>query len=703
VGYNPQNRVVAIEANKIISWKIELDPGIDPRIGPPMAEIWAPQFSPVLTAKEIYSAPAVYDDPARTTALLAGVINTNDQANHISVRGNNPNSLKWYLEGIEIPNPNHTPNAGTASDRITTSGGGVNMIKPQFLQSTAFYNGAFNTSLGNAVGGILDMKINRTLPKQNQTSFQIGLIGLEALSKGAINREKGSMYNASVRYSTVGLLTNGLGLDFGGEKISFMDVNLSAYFPTEKHGDFTIFNISGLSRNDFTAQRDTANWEVQKDRFDINFYSATSITGVSHRYIKGNHLWTTTLAYSLWNAVRNGNRLDENLTPQLVQQDSMRHRRLSFRTNYHYKDFSADLNVTQLDYQLYNFDSLANFQANGRQSGWLIQPSVTYLLLKSNYRYLRLGVHSMIYTDNNSYSVEPRITYARKLPRRRGDLILSYGLHSQLQAPEVYLSAHPNGDLINGQLGFTRSHHFNFKYNYNSRPRGLGIQFQTYYQYLFDIPIINAADRSFSVINDMNSFITDTLTNDGVGQNYGIELAIRKNFNNDFYISANATLYQSQFKGGDNTWRNTRYNGNFITNLLIGKDWKTAFSFKKNKPSQRKIGIYGRLVYAGGYRESPIDLIQSQQLGRTIFIENDAYSLQQPNIFKLDIRWYWQKEMYSKNDISKLIRKHTVALDIQNVTNQQNVAFNYFDPLQGQVITKYQLGLIPLLSWRVDF
>jgi hypothetical protein len=193
------------------------------------------------------------------------------------------------------------------------------------------------------------------------------------------------------------------------------------------------------------------------------------------------------------------------------------------------------------------------------------------------------------------------------------------------------------------------------------------------------------------------------LTNDGVGQNYGIELAIRKNFNNDFYISANATLYQSQFKGGDNTWRNTRYNGNFITNLLIGKDWKTAFSFKKNKPSQRKIGIYGRLVYAGGYRESPIDLIQSQQLGRTIFIENDAYSLQQPNIFKLDIRWYWQKEMYSKNDISKLIRKHTVALDIQNVTNQQNVAFNYFDPLQGQVITKYQLGLIPLLSWRVDF
>lgn len=704
VGYLDQNRAVTIEANKIISWKIELDEGLDGRIGPPMAEIWAPNFSPVLTKKELYAAPAVYDDPARTVALLAGVTNTNDQANHISVRGNNPNSTKWYLEGVEIPNPNHTPNAGTASDRITSSGGGVNMIKPQFLQSTAFFNGAFNTGFGNAVGGILDMNINREFPKERQTSIQIGLIGLEGLIKETINTKKNKlMYNASVRYSTVGLLTNGLGLDFGGEKISFMDANISAYLETKKYGDFSFFNISGISNNDFTAQRDTANWEVQKDRFDINFYSATSITGVSHRYFKGHHSWKTTVAYSLWNAVRNGNRLDENFNVQRVQQDSMRHRRFSFRTKYSYRNFNAELNATQLNYQLYNFDSLANFQANGTQEGWLLQPSLGYLLLNRNYRYLRLGVHSMIYTGNNSYSVEPRITYAQKLPRRRGDLLLSYGLHSQLQAPEVYLSANPSGDLINDQLGFTRSHHFNFKYNYDSRRRGLGVQFQTYYQYLFDIPIINAADRSFSVINDMNSFITDTLANGGVGQNYGIELAVRKNFRNDFYISANATLYQSQYKGGDNIWRNTRYNGNFIANLILGKDWNKAVSFKKNKPSQRKIGIYGRLVYAGGYQESPIDLVQSQQLGRTVFIENEAYSQQQPNIFKLDVRWYWEKTVFDETNISKIKRKHTVALDIQNATNQQNVAFNYFDPLQGQVITKYQLGLIPLLSWRLDF
>ncbi len=679
VGFQNKTQNVTIGAGKVISLKIIMDE-LNKSIGVPI-EIWSPKFSPVLTSKEIYEAPAVYDDPGRTASLLAGVNVVDDGTNIISVRGNNPNSLKWYLEGIEIPNPNHTPNAGTSSDRITTSGGGVNMIKPQFFQSTAFYNGAFNTGLGNATGGILDMRINKEMPKRNQHSIQIGLIGLEALSKGAINREKGSFYNASVRYSTVGLLANGFGLDFGGEKISFIDANLSVFFPTKKYGNFTLFNISGLSSNIFRTQRDTANWEVQKDRFDIDFYSATNITGVSHQFSKNQHYFETTVAYSIWNAVRKGNRLDDNFNATLTQQDSLQHRRFSFRTKYRYYNFSAELNASQLNYQLYNFDSTANFRANGTQNGWLIQPSLGYLLFKNSNYYLRFGLHSMIYTENGSYSVEPRVTYIKNLPGRRGDLTLSYGLHSQLQAPEVYLSANNLGERINQNLDFTRSHHLNLKYLKESRYGKYAFQIQGYYQYLFDIPIANAADRSFSVINDLNSFITDTLANEGVGQNYGLELSYRKNFDQNFYISTNLTLYQSKYKGGDGEWRNTRYNGNTIANIFVGKDWIKRRINDKNRVILRKIGMYGRAVYAGGFRTTPIDLTASQQAGRTLYLENQAFTDQQPDVFRLDVRFYWKKEIFSDKMPNSPFRTHTFALDIQNITNQQNVAFNYFDAL----------------------
>jgi hypothetical protein len=702
LGYTPKEQTITIKKEAVyeLDFTLKIDAQI-PYNGKTLMIIWKPQFSPILTNKELSQVPAVYDDPARATALLAGVNGANDQANNISVRGNNPNGLKWYLEGIEIPNPNHTPNAGTASDRITTSGGGVNMIKPQFLQSTAFFNGAFNTGLGNATGGILNMKVDRRMPEKNQFSTQIGLIGLEALVKTAINREKGSFLNASVRYSTVGLLTNVLNVDFGGEKISYTDVNLSAFFPTKKYGDFTFFNISGTSSNLFGAQRDTT-WEVQKDRFDIDFRSTTTISGMTHSFTKNQHTLNTTIAYSSWNANRNGYLLDDDFERNLVQQDSLRHRRLSLRMQYAYKNFTTEINATHLDYQLQNFDSLQFSTSNGQQRGWLLQPSASYTLNGRKYYSLQMGVHSMIYTENNTYAIEPRLTFIKYVNRLNADLMLSYGLHSQLQTPEVYLSTNSKGTFDHRDLGLTRAHHLNLKLQKNSH--SYGFQVQAYYQYLFDIPIVNNANRSFSVINELNSQITDPLENEGVGRNYGVEIAVKKAMQDNYYISVNASLYQSEYKGGDEIWRSTRYNGNYIANLIIGKEWMKTRINKKDRNINRKIGVYARAVYAGGLRESPIDFVLSEEFGQTTFIENQAFSIQQPNVFKLDLRLYWKKEVFnfSKNKKSPM-RTHTIALDIQNATNRQNVAFNYFDVLQNTVITKYQLGLIPLLSWRVDF
>jgi hypothetical protein len=43
------------------------------------------------------------------------------------------------------------------------------------------------------------------------------------------------------------------------------------------------------------------------------------------------------------------------------------------------------------------------------------------------------------------------------------------------------------------------------------------------------------------------------------------------------------------------------------------------------------------------------------------------------------------------------------ALDLQNLTNRQNEAYVYYDQRKGEIVTKYQLGLIPNLSYRIEF
>jgi hypothetical protein len=45
----------------------------------------------------------------------------------------------------------------------------------------------------------------------------------------------------------------------------------------------------------------------------------------------------------------------------------------------------------------------------------------------------------------------------------------------------------------------------------------------------------------------------------------------------------------------------------------------------------------------------------------------------------------------------------TVGIDIQNVTGMKNEAYFYFDQVKRAVDTQYQVGVIPVLVYRVDF
>ena len=108
---------------------------------------------------------------------------------------------------------------------------------------------------------------------------QIGLIRIHLAAEGPLSsRKNGGSYLANYRYSTLGVLS-AMGVDLGDEAIAFQDAAFHLKLPAKQLGSFSLFGMGGMSTNVFAAQRDTALWEVQKDRYDIGFDSKMGLLG----------------------------------------------------------------------------------------------------------------------------------------------------------------------------------------------------------------------------------------------------------------------------------------------------------------------------------------------------------------------------------------------------------------------------------------
>ena len=160
----------------------------------------------------------------------------------------------------------------------------------------------------------------------------------------------------------------------------------------------------------------------------------------------------------------------------------------------------------------------------------------------------------------------------------------------------------------------------------------------------------------------------------------------------DIYYLVNITLYDSKYKGSDGIERNTRWNGNYIFNATAGKEWRWT---QREGSIDAVFGANARVAYIGGFRTTPIDVQASAEAGETIYNSEEAFTIRQKDYFRTDLRFYYKR--------NKARYSSTLALDIQNATNAQNEAFSYYDTLQQQIVIKNQLGLIPLLSWRLEF
>jgi hypothetical protein len=248
----------------------------------------------------------------------------------------------------------------------------------------------------------------------------------------------------------------------------------------------------------------------------------------------------------------------------------------------------------------------------------------------------------------------------------------TYALISQTQSPGLY--------YVNEDLGFTRTHHADFNY-FQHLSESMKLTVGAFYQSLFDVPVTTSPSE-FSALNVMDEIIVTSLENAGTGTNYGVDITAEKYFFTSTYLLLSGSYYESKYKGSDDVERDTRFNGNYTFSGAYGKEWKKS-------AKARTIGLNSRLLYLGGLREP--NYATSAGPGLWYY----TFDTKLPDYFRIDLRFSIRKD--------KPTHTRTIAIDIQNLLNTQNESHHYYDTHQGKTVTKYQLGIIPVLVYRIDF
>lgn len=634
-----------------------------------------------ITNEKALRIPANFFDPVRVITSYPGVMTANDQNNTIVIRGNSPAGLLWRINGLDVVNPNHLANAGTFSDKPASYGGGVNIISSQLMERTDFYTGSLPVQYGNALSGVIDMKLRDADTTDYQYTAQASLIGLDLAAEGPLGKKKNTSVLANYRYSTVGLLSQ-LGVKFGDEDISFQDLTFSLHSNLSKGASVSWFGFAGTSKNSF-EHKAASDWEVDKDQYDIDYQSKNFGTGLIFNQVTKAVNLSTGVSFSGSAQTRDQYASPELAgdVPDVIYEDRFDMNkllvsafgRLNAKLSDNLIETGVQVNYMDDDIESVNKTGTSPETVNGGSvKGFLVQPYAQWKVFLSDKVSVQTAVRYVYFTYNQTGSVEPRIGFEFS-PTANSSIKATYNLLSQVQSVATYANGNEN-------LEMTKSHHLDLSYTYVSY-NGFRLSSTAYYQMLFDVPV-DEVPSSFSLLNSIEVYPGSGLVSTGTGHNYGLEMLTEKHFFNKSYFIAGASYYKSQYKGSDEVERNTRFDGNYSVNLTYGREWS-----KIKKQSHRTFGVSSRVLYLGGLRETPFVA--------GVPDESRAFENKLNDYFRLDLRLNWRKNKGSHT--------RTIAIDIQNLFNVQNEAYHYYDYVKGKVTTQYQLGLIPVLVYRIDF
>lgn len=643
-----------------------------------------------------------FGDPSRMVANYAGVTGSNDSRNDIVVRGNSPGGLLWQMGGLNIPNPNHFGS-------LSSTGGPVSILNNNVLDKSDFLTGAFPAQYGNALSSVFDLRMRNGNTEKSEFLAQVGFNGFEANAEGPLSKKHNSSYLISYRYSTLALF-NAIGINFGTGTTTpvYQDASVKLFFPVGIKSKLSLWAIGGNSKANFLGNDvdttiadfygdENSNTKVKYgtlisgasletnisdqtfSKLTIGFSSTyekfvgDSISAITREeFNNGNANFTTdkyTISYQVTHKFNAKNSLIAGANTDLL----------------HYKLFNEEIGYEEYP------DATKNTLVDATEQTFLTQ---AFAQLKHRFTEkfsATAGLHAQQLSYNNSFALEARAGL-RYLINTRQAINFGYGMHSQMQNIYLYSVQTPTANGVtytNKDLDFTKAHHFVLSYDYNINDNWR-LKAEAYYQHIYNAPV-TIAPSSFSSLNTGNDFAPtseDSLVNNGTGNNYGAEITLEKFYSKGYYILLTTSLFQSKYKGSDEIERNTAFNTQYAFNVLAGKEFKL-----KSKGNSLAFDI--KVSTSGGKYYTPINFDASAAAGQAVYYEDQAYSLQQDPYFRIDFKVTYKKN-YSKSTLE-------IVLDLQNVTNNQNLLSQNYNPRTNTIVNQYQQSFFPVPMVRYTF
>ena len=676
----------------------------------------------MLSVEEASRYAGGFDDPARLVTAFAGV-SGGMSSNGIAIRGNSPLFLQWRLEGIEAVNPSHF------SD-ITGIGGGIlTALSSQVLGNSDFFTGAFPAEYGNALSGVFDMQLRSGNNQNYEHTAQIGTLGVEFASEGPLTKRGDGAHHVpsylfNYRYSTMALAGDLLP-DLIGDAapMRYQDLSFKLNFPTRKAGTFSVWGIGIIDHYPQKVPKDTMEWTNLAEG-EADYKQTKAIGGLGHKIFIGSksYLKSALAANYMRNKIAMKYVYTDWSTFEVTDMANTNWN-IVFDTYLNTK-FSAahtnrtGVNITGLFYDLDYWispdmmniypDDMVNF-AKGSGSTLSFSAFSQSSFRLNNRLTANVGLHGMYFRLTGKTTVEPRAGLRWQAAPKHA-FGLAYGKHSRRENTDFYfVEGTPTPDLPNKggngemppltpsnrggmevfpnkQLDFAKAHHIVMSYDW-SVTEHLRLKIEPYFQYLYDIPV--EAGTQLSMINYRDWWMMLPLENGGKGKNYGIDFTLERYLHQGYYYLLTASLFESRYMGGDNVWRNTRLNRNYIVNALGGKEWKMG------KQKQNMLSVSLRFVLQGGERYIPVDEAASIASQSLIYDNARAYETQLSPEF---ISHFTVAYKINRNKLS-----HEIALKMFNVTGneefsgyQYNYRTNLPEMYMGAVV-------IPNISYKIEF
>ena len=653
----------------------------------------------MFTVNETKRYAGSFDDPLRMAAVFAGVSQGDDDAfNEIVIRGNSPRMLLWQIEGIEVPSPNHFTEEGTAS-------GAVSILSSNMLTNSDFSTGAFAPEYGNALSGVFDVKLRNGNNENKEYAAQVGILGVDFAAEGPLSKDGKGSYLANYRYSTLALL-NEIGIQIVGDEIPvYQDFSFKLNFPTAKAGTFSVFGIGGLSHStsdEINELSDGTEELFGKNRFDADM----GVLGLNHKLILGTRtVLDNSLSLSATENKYAYEELDEEMKFVLLEEENFVNTYAKANVRITHKLNARHLLKLGAIYTRLGFDLLSKefYEDVGLRTEVDEEGNSSVFQAYASWRYrindeltINTGLHYHYFDLTGRQSLEPRLGIKWELNPRQY-LSAGFGMHTRREALSYYLAKdiQEDGSFIqhNRDLDFTKARHYVVGFDQMLSSK-IHMRMEAYYQDLFDVPVQRLIPGELitgkiSSINFDTNYYTGELQNIGKGRNYGLEITLEKYFSQNYYFLITGSLYESKYTGSDGVEHDTRFNGNYISNVLVGKE----FPMGKSKENIFRVGL--RSVISGGVAYTPIDLEASEREGFTVRNWDKPFSERLPTYFRPDLSFAY---ILNKKKVT-----HFIKFDVQNIINRVNVRDYFFNGANQPLWPDENGQILPVLSYKIQF